>query len=1160
MVLGTRQSEEISLADKYLAESGRIFLTGVQALVRLLLEQRRADRRAGLDTAALVSGYQGSPLAGFDREVARLGEIATQESIFHVPGLNEELAATAAWGSQLANNLPDPRYDGVLGVWYGKAPGLDRAADAIRHGNWVGCGPRGGAVALVGDDPSSKSSTLPSASEGLLAELGIPTLYPGNVADTVELGRHAFELSRASGLWTAIKMVTNVADAVGTVDLPSEPFAPRRLDIDPLEVHRPHGDLLAPFTLDLERNLFEVRLPRAVEYGRLNGLNRVTVESPGAWLGVAAPGKSYFEVRQALADLGLADVDLERLGVRLLKIGMPYPIDGATVRDFAAGLEEVLVVEEKRPFCETQVKEALYGTPAAPRVVGKTDEEGRPLLAATAELDSVAIAEALVGRIARRADVSGLRERAGRLRALRDRAPAPLPGAARTPFFCSGCPHNRSTLAPADSAVGIGIGCHTMVLLNPEGKGRLAGVTQMGGEGAQWVGMEPFTGLSHFMQNLGDGTFHHSGSLAVRFAVAAGSNITFKLLYNRFVAMTGGQDVEGALEVPELTHALAAEGVSRIIVTSDEKPAYGRRLAPIAELRDRSQLLAAQEELAATPGVTVLIHDQECAAELRRLRRRGKAPDPDLRVAINERVCEGCGDCGEKSSCLSVQPVETEFGRKTQIHQPSCNKDFSCLDGDCPSFVTVTGAKAPGKREPGMPPLELPEPEPRVAADDFRLRMAGIGGTGVVTVNQVLGMAALIDGRHVAGLDQTGLSQKGGPVISDLRITAGAVPGSSKTPPGGADLYLAFDLLTGTGAANLAAADPQRTVAVASTGAVPTGGMVTDTRLEFPELNALLDRVESCTRPGEGLYLDAEALAMRLFDDHLPANILLLGAAYQWGAVPVSGAAIERAIGLNRTAAEQNLAAFAWGRACVVSPDLVEELARPPAAADAAREPSEAERRLIEDVGGGEELTRLLEVRVPELAAYQSLAYAGEYAGFVAEVRAAEQALGRGTAIAAAVARNLFKLMAYKDEYEVARLHLLAAERARLEQEFGEDARFYWNLHPPLLRALGLKRKLRFGRWFAPALRTLRGGRRLRGRALDPFGHTRARRTERALIGEYRDAVAAAVGALDAGNRDSVLALCELPDLVRGYEEIKLRNVERYRAELAAALDSLSRR
>ena len=1153
---GLRGGEPVRLSDKYLLGSGRIFLTGVQALVRLLLDQRRADRAAGLDTAALVSGYQGSPLAGFDREIARLREIASEERIFHVPGLNEELAATAVWGSQLANNLPQPRYDGVLGLWYGKAPGLDRAADAIRHGNWVGCGPRGGVLALVGDDPASKSSTLPSASEAALADFGIPVLYPGSVQDVLDLGRHGYELSRASGLWAGVKMVTNVADAIGVAEV-APPPAPAPLDLDPFGPHRPHGDLLAPFTLDLERSLFEVRIPRALAYARANGLNRVTVATRDAWLGIAAAGKPYFDLMQAFEDLGLSDSDLERLGVRVLKVGMTYPLDGEGARAFAAGLDEVFVVEEKRPFLETQFKEALYGATEPPRVVGKRDQRDHPLLPPAGELDSVRVAEALVDRLAQRVDVAELRQPLERLRALRDRALPPIDGSARTPFFCSGCPHNRSTLAPEESAVGIGIGCHTMVLLNPEGKGRLAGVTQMGGEGAQWVGMEPFTETAHFVQNLGDGTFFHSGSLAVRFAIAAGAHVTFKLLYNRAVAMTGGQAVEGALEMPELTRMLDAEGVKRIIITSDERPDYRRRVAPIAELRDRSELLDAQRELAATPGVTVLIHDQECAAELRRLRKRGAAPDPDLRVTINERVCEGCGDCGEKSSCLSVQPVETEFGRKTQIHQPSCNKDYSCLEGDCPAFVTVVGSAPIGARKPALPEIELPEPELRVPADDFRARLAGIGGTGVVTVNQVLGMAALIEGKHVLGLDQLGLSQKGGPVISDLRIGERELRGSNKAPPGGIDAYLVFDLITATGPASLVA-NPERTVAVGSTGAVPTGQMVTDTRRSFPELSALIDRIDELTRAGESFYLDAEVLAMELFDDHMPANMIVVGAAHQRGCLPLSAEAIEAAIRVNGAAVEKNLAAFAWGRACVVSPDLVAEVTRPAYEFAGTRPPSAEEERLIERLAGDEELTRLLRVRVPELADYQDLAYASEYVDFVAGVREDERRLGEGRgAISAAVARNLFKLMAYKDEYEVARLHLLAAERALLEARFGERARFYWNLHPPLLRAFGLKRKLRFGRWFAPFLRAMRAMRGLRGRWVDPFGHTRVRRLERALPGEYRDAVAAALGSLDAANYERIASLCELPDLVRGYEEIKLANVAAYRDEMGAALEQL---
>ena len=725
-----------------------------------------------------------------------------------------------------------------------------------------------------------------------------------------------------------------------------------------------------------------------------------------------------------------------------------------------------------------------------------------------------------------------------------------LPMAIRTPFFCSGCPHNTSIKAPDGTLVGAGIGCHTMVLLNPEGKGEITGITQMGGEGAQWIGMEPFTDDSHLVQNLGDGTFAHSGSLAIRAAVAAGANITYKLLYNGHVAMTGGQPVEGGLSVPDLTRLLELEGVKRIVVTTEEPKRYkGVQLAPIAELRDRKELLDAQEELAAVEGVTVLIHDQECAAELRRMRKRGKAAEPAERVWINERVCEGCGDCGAKSSCLSVLPVETEFGRKTQIHQASCNKDFSCLEGDCPSFVTVVpGEKA--RREAPELPVWMPEPERVVPDSGFNVRMMGIGGTGVVTVNQVLGMAALIDGMHVAGLDQTGLSQKGGPVISDLHISRAPLAAASKAPAGSVDLYLGFDLLGASSPKNLETAGPERTVAVVSTHAVPTGRMVVDTEERFPELHGQLDEIDKVSRRDLNVYVDAQELSERLFGDHMPANTIVLGAAYQRGALPISADAMEQAIRLNGAAVEKNLAAFAWGRALVAAPDELERLTRPAELEPDRPEPSERERELIDSVAPEEgELRRLLELRVPELVAYQDRAYAERYVDFVGGIDDPE--------LASAVARNLFKLMAYKDEYEVARLHLDTAERARVRREFGEDVKIAFNLHPPLLRALGLKRKLKFGGWFVPAFRLMRAMRRLRGRWIDPFGHTEVRRVERELIGEYESLVEEGLERLGGENRDRVLKLLELPDVVRGYEEIKLRNVALFRKRAQTLLKTI---
>src|SRR5215218_3894607 len=859
----------------------------------------------------------------------------------------------------------------------------------------------------------------------------------------------------------------------------------------------------------------------------------------------------------ALRELGLDGNGLERAGIRILKLGMISPLEPQVAREFADGLDEVLVAEEKGPFVETLLKDALYGMANAPRILGKRDERGEPLLPRELDLDADLIGRAIAARLsARGIRIDSVEARLRKLAEIHGR-PAELPMAQRTPFFCSGCPHNSSVKAPDGTLVGAGIGCHTMVLLNPEGKGEITGITQMGGEGAQWIGMAPFTDDAHLVQNVGDGTFHHSGSLAVRAAVAAGVNITYKLLYNEHVAMTGGQAIEGQLSVPDLTRWLELEGVRRIIVTTEDTSRYrGVELAAIAELRDRKELLAAQQELAEVEGVTVLIHDQECAAELRRMRKRGKATEPAERVWINERVCEGCGDCGEKSSCLSVVPVETEFGRKTQIHQASCNKDFSCLEGDCPSFVTVVpGNKA--RREAPELRVWLPEPERVVSEGGFNVRMMGIGGTGVVTVNQVVGMAALIDGLHVAGLDQTGLSQKGGPVVSDLHLSREPLPAASKAPAGSVDLYLGFDLLGAASPKNLDTAGRDRTIAVVSTHAVPTGRMVVDVEERFPELRGQLEQIDRVTRRELNVYLDAQELSERLFGDHMPANTIVLGAAYQRGALPVSAEAIEQAIRLNGAAVEKNLAAFAWGRALVVAPDEIERATRPAELLEPEPGLSDRERELVDSVAPEEgELRRLLEVRVPELAAYQDLRYAARFVDFLRRVRDAE---GEGTELSEAVARGLFKLMAYKDEYEVARLHLDAAERARLGREFGDDVKISFNLHPPLLRALGLKRKLKLGGWFVPAFRVMRAMRHLRGTWLDPVGQTRVRRDERRLIGEYQELVEEALARLSPATRATVLELCELPDVVRGYEEIKLRNVTLFRKRGQALRRRLSR-
>ncbi len=917
----------VRLDDKYLLEEGRIFLSGIQALVRLPVDQHRADVRAGLRTGTFVSGYQGSPLGTFDKELQRNGALCAEHDIHLQPGVNEELGATAVWGSQLAPSLPGAQRDGVVGLWYGKNPGLDRAADAIRHANFCGVPRHGGAVALVGDDPSCKSSTLPSAAEPMLAALMVPTLWPGTVQEILDLGRHAVALSRASGLWSALKIVTNVADAAGTAEVSPDrvmPIMPAYEVGGRVYHHKPNATMLAPDSLISERNLVNVRLQIAKQYARENDLNRVTVDGGSApRLGIVASGKTYRDLVQALQDLGLDTGQLRAAGVRVMQIRMPWPLDRQTLRDFAADLQEILVVEDKLPFLEAQFRDALYGTTEPPRIVGKHDEHDELLLPAEGELDADLIARA----VARRLRAAGLviPSVTARIQALEQAQRAklvPLP-VVRTPFFCSGCPHNSSTVAADDELVGAGIGCHTMILLNPDGRGTITGITQMGGEGTQWIGMAPFTDREHFTQNLGDGTFHHSGSLAIRAACAAGVNVTYKLFANGSVAMTGSQSIVGGMSVAQLTRWLALEGVKRVVITTEDRSRYdGVALDQIASVRPREHMLQVQEELAAERGVTVLIHDQQCAAERRRLRKRGKAPEPPQRVFINERVCEGCGDCGRKSSCLSVLPVDTDFGRKTQIHQASCNKDFSCLEGDCPSFLTVipaAGSEVPAPPTP-VAPVDLPEPAV-VEAGQTTIRMIGIGGTGVVTVSQILSMAAHLQDDFSWSLDQTGLSQKGGPVISDIRLSRTPITGSNKASAGRVDVYLGLDLLGAANPKNLQSADPARTAAVVSTSAVPTGKMVVDPAVRFPELDDALTAITSQTR--DAVFLDAQALSQRLFRDHMPANMIVLGAALQRGLLPVGVEAMEAAIRLNGAAVQTNLAALAWGRACVAAPDRV---------------------------------------------------------------------------------------------------------------------------------------------------------------------------------------------------------------------------------------------
>jgi indolepyruvate ferredoxin oxidoreductase len=1135
MTLAERAPVEFELSARYRAGAGPVLLTGVQAIARMLVEQHAADARAGHTSAAFVSGYQGSPLGGLDQTLARATELQENAGLTLVPGVNEELAATAVWGSQVEVPGHARSHDGVVGVWYGKAPGVDRAGDPLRHGNMCGAHPSGGVLVLAGDDPGCKSSTIPCISERTLAGYGLPVLYPGTAEEIVRLGRYGIALSRASGMWVGMKITADVADGVFTVDGSCGDVAVTVPEIEwdgaPWS-YRQYPMLAPPESLTAEAQMYGPRWAMVRAFLAANPINTVDVEAPDAWLGIVAGGKAFTDVRQALRDLGLDDEGLRRAGIRLLRLGMIHPIERDLLRDFAAGLSTVLVVEEKSAFVESAVRDALYGTTDAPAVIGSADADGAPLVPVAGELTAGALTGPLRRVLAGRVELAQAR---------REPAPLPLLAVGRTPYFCSGCPHNRSTVVPEGAVAGGGIGCHAMVALTGRPESLVTSITQMGGEGAQWIGQAPYTEARHMFQNMGDGTFAHSGQLAVQACVAAGVSITYKLLFNRAVAMTGGQDAAGGLEVPELAAKLLAEGVARIIVCADEPDRF-RALAPLpagVDLWHRDRRTDAESALAATPGVTVLVYDQRCAAESRRLRKRGAIPVRTTRVVINEAVCEGCGDCGVKSNCLSVQPVETELGRKTHIDQTSCNTDYSCLAGDCPSFVTVEiDPSAAGARRERPEPPPVPDVAHPSSGDVF---LAGIGGTGIVTVNQVLGSAAVRDGLAVHGVDQTGLSQKAGPVTSHLRIARDAAALGPANRVGTAGCYLAFDALVGADARNLGYADEATTVAVVSTSPVPTGAMVRDPSVAAADVPMVIERIAGRSR--ELVRLDAQAAANALFGDAMPANLLLVGAAYQSGALPLSAAAIEWAIELNGVAVAVNTAAFRWGRVAVADPSAFA------AATAGAPVPTPRVWTELGDLAG--ETQRLVGIRAALLADYQDARTARRYVDDVLTVWRAERTLGADTAFSEAVARGLYKLTAYKDEYEVARLLTDPAFEARLATEVPGGSGLRYRLHPPTLKALGRQSKIALGPWMRPVLQTLARGKALRGTPLDPFGRAPMRQLERALRDEYRAMVLRLAAELSAQTHDRAVAAAEAADLVRGYEDVKLAGVRRYRAKLA---------
>jgi indolepyruvate ferredoxin oxidoreductase len=1136
----------VGLDGRFTALEGRHSLPGIAALVRLIVDQMRRDSRVGLDTATFVSGYPGSPLAGLDRELRARQRLLDEHRIVHQPGLNEELAATAVFGSQAASAAADFTRSGVLGVWYGKAPGLDRAADAIRHANFAGTGPHSGALVLVGDDPACKSSTLPSASEGLCADLRLPVFHPADSQDILDLGNHSIALSRYTGLWAAMKIVTSVADGASTVDLAIERVRPHMPSGG--QPHRVATRLYQPFTGEQEQQIEELRLPRAVEYAALNGVNRMIVDSPASWLGIVASGHVYLETMEAFRLLGLGLDDLRSMGVRILRLGMTYPLVPAEIRNFAGGLDSIFVIEEKRAFIETAVQSLLYGVPNAPAIEGKHDRDGTPLVSSWGVLDAARLVPLLRSRLERQVDPSRLRPSKPAV------AHSPLSqltvlAGGRPPWFCSGCPHATSTRVPEGSLVGTGIGCHAIAArMPPERTGTILSNTQMGGEGAQWIGAAPFLRSDHLFQNMGDGTLSHSGWLAIRFAVEAKSHITFKLLFNDAVAMTGGQPIAGGRTVAEVVRGLQAEGVGKIIVTTEDLHRYRRvRLGPAVDVWDRSRILEAQTVLKGIPGVTVLLHDQECAAELRRKRSRGLVPTPAQKVVINHRVCEACGDCGAKSACLSLHSVETPFGTKTDIHQSSCNLDKSCVDGDCPSFMLVEPARKRRRRDPSKATShstselnedgDLADPSLPVVTDrGYVIRMPGIGGTGVVTVAQILAMAATLDGLDAHGIDQTGLSQKAGAVVSDLVISRKSDPRPGRISP--LDLYLVFDQLVALGG-DMNAVDEQRTVVVGSRSWAPTGPMIG--RPFAPRLDEPSAEQDLAVRAKQSTWIDASALAESLFGRSTAANMLLVGVAYQAGALPISAAAIEKAIRQNGVAADTNVAAFRAGRRHLLTP------AGEPARLSLPTRNTRL-RTELEDIPG--ELLGSVALRANDLVGYQSVGYARGYLSVVRRAAATSD-----VEFADAVAQSLYRLMAYKDEYEVARLHLGPEAIAQAEAVAGLGARRVLLLHPPILRAVGLNRKVKFGPRFTPVLHVLAWARWLRGTPFDPFGIARIRRAERQLIKDYVGQVDQLIADFVHVPRGRALEIARLPEMIRGYEDIKLHNIAQYRARLVELIE-----
>ncbi|HVY88567.1 MAG TPA: indolepyruvate ferredoxin oxidoreductase family protein, partial [Hyphomonadaceae bacterium] len=1085
------QSGPITLDDKYILEEGRAFMTGVQALVRLPLDRKRLDRKLGLNTAGFISGYRGSPLGGYDQQLASAKKLLDAHDVKVWEGLNEDLGATAVWGSQQTQAFPGAKFDGVFGIWYGKAPGVDRTGDVFKHANMAGTDPKGGVLALCGDDPNSKSSTLASQSEFAMIDAEMPVLAPASIQDVLDYGMIGWELSRYSGLWASMICLADTMDSGAVVEVGLNRYATVR----PTDFALPEGGVglrIGDTPLAKEQRLRQVKIPAAQAFVRANGLDRSLLTGKTKRLGVIVTGQAARDVFEALAAMGLTPEMAADLGVSIFKVAMPWPLEPQAITKFCRGFERVLVIEHKRAVVEPQLKAILYHLPDGERpiVEGKRDRDGAPLLSDIASLSTADIAHALLGRLpdgphrakadAYFARVNGAKSAVAGMNQINT----------RKPHFCSGCPHNTSTTLPEGSRALAGIGCHYMATFTPERRTDMH--TQMGGEGTPWIGQMPFTNEKHVFVNLGDGTYSHSGSLAIRAAISGKVNATYKILYNDAVAMTGGQQVESGQTVPQIARQVEAEGVKTIVIVADDPTRYASvsDLPEGTRIFDRKKLEEVQIELRDTPGVSVLIYDQVCATEKRRRIKRGRMEAPTKRVFINQSVCEGCGDCSVKSNCLSVEPVETEYGRKRQINQSTCNTDYSCIEGFCPSFVTVTGGDRKSDAERAMPTFDvagLPQPSlPPLGHETWNVVFTGVGGTGVTTVAAVLAMAAHVDGKASQTLDMTGLAQKGGPVLSHVRFALNPDDiKAAKTPPASADVIIACDLVVAASGDALVMFDKGRTSVVANHDVTPTKEFIEDRNARFdPDL--LTARVRSRAKAFSAT--NAEALAEHHFGDAIYTNMIMLGMAWQNGLIPISDKAIYEANRLNKVKVKENAAAFDLGRIAAVKPDAVQ--------AAAPKRPE------IEPLS----LDQLIARRAEMLREYQNAAYGDLFEARIARIRAAESNLKLGEGLSRAAATYLSKLMAYKDEYEVARLYSRPEYKQAVEETFGKGAKLTFLLAPPMISKKNHKGELvkqPFGPWMMTGFKVLKGLKFLRGGALDIFGKTAERKMERKLRDDY---------------------------------------------------------